>query len=976
MGVSSYYETTITRTTAMNRYARLEIRPIPPDAGTAALCRAAHDLGFSTLEQLYHTRLFFIAHPALTDKDVDRLSATLLTDPVVEQSCWQWVEPGAPPPVEPQTVEVEFHPGVTDRVAYEIKKAAQRLGLPPLQVATGHQYRWAGRLDRAEQHRLARQVLCNEVVQRYQLGPIAPAFIEETVADSRVETFNLADLNDSDLLALSQTRRLALNLAEIAVLRAFSRQAARPLTDAELEMVAQTWSEHCFHKTFKAQITYREIDPATQQAVHQEIIDGLFKTYIRAATAACAKDWLVSAFVDNAGIVKFDGEYVLSFKVETHNHPSALEPFGGANTGVGGVIRDILGVSARPIAATDVLCFGPQDLPPAEVPAGSLHPRRVQAGVVAGVGDYGNKMGVPTVNGAVVYHPGYTANPLVYCGCVGLAPAGSHTTAPQPGDRLLVLGGRTGRDGLRGATFSSLDLDSETSEATFASTAVQIGDPIIEKDVAEVVLAARDARLYHAVTDCGAGGLSSAIGEMAQELGAAVELKRVGLKYSGLRPWEIWLSEAQERMVLAVPAGNLPQLAELCRRFEVDWDEVGYLSGDGRIVVRYDGQTVVDLPLDLLFNRHPRLELLAEWQPAPPLKRGGNGGDIDPTLALLALLADPNVASKEAVIRTYDHEVQGATVVKPLTGARNHGPSDAAVLKPRVGQTGQGIALSNGLNPFYSALDPYAMAVSAVDEAVRNAVAVGGDPDQLSLLDNFCWGNPNLPDRLGGLVRAAKGCYDAARAFDAPFISGKDSLNNEYVDSQGQRTPIPGTLLISAMAIVPDIQHVVTMDAKRAGDVIYIVGQTRRELGGSLLARHYDVAGDIPPTLPPRPLETARALHRAMRRGLVRACHDLSEGGLAVAAAEMALAGGLGLSIDLAQAPLVAAVGDPLLALFSESNGRWLVEVAPELAAAFEETLAGYVAARCGAVIAAPLLRVGPIEVEVSRLDAAWRGQG
>jgi phosphoribosylformylglycinamidine synthase len=971
----------------MSRYARVEIISlIPFEVGAAALRQAAHDLGLINLEAIHPVKLFFLAHPELTAADVEQLGRTLLTDPVVERCRWRWsddqhVEPSLGPAntnksSERYFIEVAYHPGVTDRVAYEVKRAARRLALPPLQVATGHQYRIQGDLSQAELHLLARQVLCNEVIQRYHLGRIEPLFIEEHSGDGRVDIIELAGLDDQQLLQLSQERRLALNLQELAVLRAYSRQIGRGLTDAELEMAAQTWSEHCFHKTFKAQITYTEIDPATRQPVSEETIDGLLNATIRAATTACRKSWVVSAFVDNAGIIEFDGEHVLSFKVETHNHPSALEPFGGANTGVGGVIRDILGVSARPIAVTDVLCFGPQTLPASELPAGSLHPRRVQAGVVAGVGDYGNKMGIPTVNGAVIYHPGYTANPLVYCGCAGLAPADSHTTEPEVGDTLVVLGGRTGRDGLRGATFSSLDLGSETSEAAFASTAVQIGDPIIEKDVLEVVLAARDAGLYHAITDCGAGGLSSAIGEMAQRLGAKVELSQVSLKYQGLRPWEIWLSEAQERMVLAVPPDKLPALSALCRRFDVNLDQVGQISGDGRIVVTYNGQPVVDLPMALLHEGHPRLNLTATWPVKPAAAQTVTGLEaIDPAAALLALLADPNVASKEAIIRTYDHEVQGGTVVKPLVGIDNHGPSDAAVLKPRQGKGWQGIAISNGINPRYGLIDPYAMALSAVDEAVRNAVAVGADPDRLALLDNFCWGNPNLPDRLGGLVRAAKGCYEAARTFDAPFISGKDSLNNEYVDPAGQRLPIPGTLLISAIAVVPDIRQVVTMDAKAAGNLIYLVGETRAELGGSLLAAHYQLEADTVPMLPPQALPTARALHRAISQGRVRACHDLSEGGLAVAAAEMALAGGLGLDLDIAAIPGAADRVQPLLALFGESNGRWLVEVSPEDAAAFEAVMSGCRLACCGQVTAAPQLKLGPIELELAQLEAAWRGQ-
>ncbi|MDM8519874.1 phosphoribosylformylglycinamidine synthase subunit PurL, partial [Anaerolineales bacterium HSG6] len=716
---------------------------------------------------------------------------------------------------------------------------------------------------------------------------------------------------------------------------------------------------------------------------------GLLNTTIRAATEECSKDWILSAFVDNAGIIEFDGENVLSFKAETHNHPSALEPFGGSNTGVGGVIRDIIGVSARPIAVTDVLCFGPQDLPADKVPAGSLHPRRVQAGVIAGVGDYGNKMGIPNINGAILYHPGYTANPLVYCGCVGIAPRDGHVTDPHVGDRLLVLGGRTGRDGLRGATFSSLDLDSETSEASFASTAVQIGDPIVEKDVTEVIMLARDAKLYNAITDCGAGGLSSAIGEMAEKLGAIVELTKVGLKYSGLRPWEVWLSEAQERMVLAVSPDKVEAVAELCALYNVDWDDVGHMTGEGQMVVQYDGQPVVDLPMALLHDGHPRLELLAEWQradtpPTPTIEALDRLDHIDQNKVLLTILADPNVASKEAIIRTYDHEVHGGTVIKPMTGVENHGPSDAAVLNPviwqtKVGQRGagkigyKGFALSNGINPLYGLEDPYCMAVSAVDEAVRNVVAVGADPDQLALLDNFCWGNPNLPDRLGGLVRAGKGCYDAARAFDLPFVSGKDSLNNEYVADNGERTPIPSTLLISAIAIVPDVRQTVTMDVKEAGNLIYLVGETRNELGGSILAQYYDIPHTSVPNLPKQALETARSLHGAIRQGLVQACHDLSEGGLAVAAAEMALAGGLGVCVDLHRIQTIA--GSKIFSMFSESNGRWLVEVSPDNAIKFEQAMNGAIVAQCGEVTAKPVLKIESINLSIAELNRAWRGE-
>jgi phosphoribosylformylglycinamidine synthase len=455
-----------------------------------------------------------------------------------------------------------------------------------------------------------------------------------------------------------------------------------------------------------------------------------------------------------------------------------------------------------------------------------------------------------------------------------------------------------------------------------------------------------------------------------------VELARVGLKYSGLRPWEIWLSEAQERMVIAVPSQHLDDLAEICQQFDVEWDDIGRITGDRQMVVKYDGKPVVDLPMALLHDSHPQLQLDAEWQQTftEPFTDQETLDRIDPVQALLALLADPDVASKEAVIRTYDHEVRAGTVVKPLTGIKNHGPSDAAVLKPLGTNTLKGVAVSNGINPRVGLVDPYAMALCVVDEAIRNAVAVGADPDQLAILDNFCWGNPNLPDRLGALVRAAKGCHDAARAFDVPFISGKDSLNNEYVDRTGERTPIPGTLLVSAIAIVPDIRQAVTMDLKTPDDLLYIVGETRDELGGSLLAAHFDFKSGQVPGLPRHPLQTVRQLHQAIKLGTVRACHDLSEGGLAVAAAEMALAGGLGLMLDVAAVPVGPDACHLLITLFSESNGRWLVEVPPAQATFFESLLDGCVFSKIGKVIEEPQLQFGSIEIPVKPLEQAWRG--
>ncbi|MEP7359541.1 MAG: AIR synthase-related protein, partial [Anaerolineales bacterium] len=559
----------------------------------------------------------------------------------------------------------------------------------------------------------------------------------------------------------------------------------------------------------------------------------------------------------------------------------AIEPFGGANTGVGGVIRDVLGVSARPIAATDVLCFGPMNIPIASLPEGVLHPRRVQSGVVAGVQEAAIRGVAVCSNGAILYDPGYTSNPLVFCGCVGLAPKNRHPREPQPGDRVIVLGGRTGRDGLRGATFSSMTMDGQTGKVAGAS--VQIGDPITEKGLLEVIIRARDAGLYDAITDCGAGGLASAVGEMADPAGAEVDLAAVRLKYPGLAPWEIWLSEAQERMVLAVPPRQLGALQALCAIFDVELTDIGAFTKTGQLKVAYNGAPVLELANNFLHGGRPQRHLMAQI-PNIAADKPLDSAQTAPLLAqagplLLRLLAHPDIASKAAVIRVYDHEVLGGTIIKPLTGAADDGPSDAAVLRPIGTQGPRGIVLSNGINPQMGKVDPYRMALSVVDEAVRNAVAAGADPAHIGLLDNFCWGDPNRPETLGGLVEAARGCHDAALHYGAPFISGKDSLNNEYLGADGARHAIPPTLLISAIGLIEDVGRAVSMDFKEAGNAVYLLGETRPEFGGSHLGMvageaGSGLAGSAAPGRPKQAPELYRALHRAMQAGLVRACHD------------------------------------------------------------------------------------------------------
>jgi phosphoribosylformylglycinamidine synthase len=632
------------------------------------------------------------------------------------------------------------------------------------------------------------------------------------------------------------------------------------------------------------------------------------------------------------------------FKVETHNHPSALEPYGGANTGIGGVIRDPMGtgLGARPVCNTDVFCFARPDLPADKIPAGVLHPRRVMRGVVSGVRDYGNRMGIPTVNGAIYFDDRYLGNPLVYCGTVGILPSDKSFGQPQLDDHIVVVGGRTGRDGIHGATFSSAELTDQSE--SLSGGAVQIGNAITEKMVLDVVLAARDRGLYNAITDCGAGGFSSAVGEMGEEIGAEVYLERAPLKYEGLSYTEIWISEAQERMVLSVPDEHWEEFQTLCQSEDVEATIIGRFVPSGKLTLKYHDQQVGQLPMEFLHNGRPPVIRQASYAPAPetPIELPAQTASYnDPLLAILSSL---NVASKEWVIRQYDHEVQAGSVVKPLVGVTNDGPSDAAVVRPVLASR-RAVAVSCGMNPYYGDLDTYHMATSGIDEAIRNCVAVGADPERIAILDNFCWGDCEQPETLGSLVRAALACHDMAVALLTPFISGKDSLNNEfsYVDTAGEKQSIaiPPTLLISAMGQVDNVDHCVTMDLKAAGNLLYQVGITRCELGGS----HYALVADLGGGRVPRvDLVTAKAtfaaVYQAICEGLVRACHDLSEGGLVVAAAEMAFAGGLGASIDLTNVPRETDAEHPVVLLFGESNSRFLCEVPAERAAAFEAIFA------------------------------------
>ncbi|MDH4365140.1 MAG: phosphoribosylformylglycinamidine synthase subunit PurL [Acidimicrobiia bacterium] len=930
--------------------AALVVGPGHADQTEGGPLAQARLFGFD-VERIEQFRLYHLEGDLSAD-DLDRLAGALLTEPVGQW--WSTAEEHlaavAPGPGR-RVVEVGLRPGVTDREGAELVRASRELGFDVQAASVARRLVVTGRLTDAGLAALASGVLHNEVVERWAEGLLEPAFTDPEAKSPGTDRLAVRRAADDELMAVSRSRRLGLALPEMRAVAEQFRHLEREPTDAELETIAQTWSEHCSHKTFRARITFD--DPAMAP------VEGLLNTYLRAATDRIAAPWVRSAFVDNAGIVAFDDHHDLAIKVETHNHPSALEPFGGANTGVGGVVRDILGVSARPVAVTDVLCFGPLDLDPAEVPAGVLHPRRIRSGVVAGVGDYGNKIGVPTVAGAIVHDPSYTTTPLVFAGCVGLLPHGSHRTRPRSGDAVVVLGGAVGRDGVGGATFSSQSMGAETAD--IAGSSVQIGDPLIEKGLIDVVVAARDAGLYNAITDCGAGGLSSAVGEMAEGLGAEVDLALVPRKYPGLAPWEVWLSEAQERMVLACP--DPAAVLALAARWQVGADVIGRFTGDGRLVVRDGDDVVVDLDIGFLHEGRPPLELRAAvLAPARPPRRAAAA---DPAAALLALLAHPSIRSNEAVVRTFDHEVLGGTVIRPYGGVAGDAPADGTVLVPPGTPGPRGYAIGVGVNVVLGRYDTEAMAWATVDEAVRNAVASGADPAQLSLLDNFSWGNPTDPTTLAQLVAACRGCHDAALAYGAPFVSGKDSLYNEFVGPDGRPDPVTPTLVITALGLVPDVELAPVTGVTAPGHDVWLVGPLAGALGGSHLddALGADHGGPVPAPDPQAPARH-RAVHAAITAGVVRSAHDLAEGGLAVAAAEWALGGRLGLRLLDAE-PTAAEVGHEVL--FGEGPARYLLEVAPADRARLIELIPD--ATRIGVIAADPVVSIGGGALHVG-LDA------
>ncbi len=755
--------------------------------------------------------------------------------------------------------------------------------------------------------------------------------------DLPVENFRriaIRDLDPEGLGELSEDMKLSLSIDDMIEIQLYyAAEMRREPTDVELECIAQTWSEHCKHRIFGARIEH--CGPGGEEVIHS-----LFKTYIKEVTERIMErkpGFVLGCFIDNAGFIRLDENKAVCLKVETHNHPSAIEPYAGANTGLGGVIRDILGAGkgAKPIASCDVFCFGPPDIDSADIKAVDvIHPLGIMRGVVRGVRDYGNRMGIPTISGAVQFDPAYIYNPLVFCGTAGVIPITDIDKQMRSDLRIIAVGGRTGRDGLKGATFSSMALDTESHEDD--QQAVQIGNPIEEKKAADFVLDARQRGLVIFITDCGAGGFSSAAGEMLSEVGGNLYLERAPLKEPGMTSWEIFLSESQERMVLAVEESALPQLRELAQTYETELTEIGESDHSGLLKIWHDGELVCELDNSRLHDapvRHMRSEFIP----------GVSKADMDWVAGDLAadlreVLGDFAICSREPIIREYDHEVQGNTVLKPLAGASGDAPQDASVV--RIDGSDQLMAMGLALLPEWGKSDPRAMGRATVDECVRSLVVAGANPERIALLDNFCVGNPEDPRELGMLVETCKGIAEASEAYSAPFVSGKDSFYN-YFETEEGAVSIPITCLISAMGIVEQQSHVTGASIRKAGSLLAIVGLSGSDLGGSVYARVKGVEGvKVPEIDLGAALESYRTFHKAVAAGLILAAHDISEGGLAVTAAEMGFSMQAGLEIDLDALPVSGSPGS-VARLFGESPSRILIEVAEAASGQLEELFTG-----------------------------------
>ncbi len=844
-----------------------------------------------------------------TPEQARELGNKLLADPEIET----FTVNELPLDSDFYTREVAYKPGVMNPASGSFLKAAEYLGIKPEAVDSSIEYILPRTVDADFADLIVNRLLMNKTVQRIVDTP--PSSLTFEAEPGPVTTIPIRQASDNELMELSKDK-LFLTLDEMRAVKAKFTKLNREPTDCELEIVAAAWSEHCGHKTFNAGIELPD----------GSIKDPLFKRIKDTARKHFEKVGVLSAFHDNSGVIKFYDGQAICGKVETHNSPSAIEPYGGAMTGSGGVFRDIVGtgLGAKNIISTDMFCLAPPDLDDSRLPAGTLRPDYLQRRVVDGVRDYGNRMGIPTANGSLHFHEDFRAKPTVIVGAYGIMPEEyAQKGEPLVGDLVIAMGGRTGRDGIHGATFSSGEMTDRTANVN--SSAVQIGNAIEEKRTFDAIMEARDTGCIRAITDCGAAGFSSAIGEIGENIGVTVDISKAPLKYQGLAPWEIFLSESQERMVLAVPPEKAESLAAICAKYNVEQAVLGEFDGSHTLTVTYGDQTVAELDYEFLKNGLPERVMKANWQPEiiEEERPTWPHGSEDWINRLSGVLSHGNVCSKQPIVRQYDHGVQGGNVVSPFGGVTEEGPNDALVVRPMLDKP-YGVVQSHGMNPILNRYNPYEGSKWAIAETMANYVAVGGNPREAALVNNFIWPFPDEQE-MGSLDKSVDAITDMMDALEIPVISGKDSLSSTYRGKDGEVIKIPPVLCMSAFGRIPDVEKTMTAEIKKPGSTLVLVGKQSAGMAGSA---YYDVAGGQSSHVPEIDIEnlpkTLDAVHKAIVSGDVLACHDISEGGLVSAVTEMAIGGNCGATLD------IPSHADEEHFLFNETAGCFVVEVADE----------------------------------------------
>lgn len=882
----------------------IRVTPLEDDPlGRDIQQEAKRTLGLDTIDEVRTAKVYRLQ--GISDEEARILAEQVLTDPINQR--YKLDEPVGH--YTSHVIEVAYKAGVMNPEAESIMKAAKDLNIHPEAADSSREYAFFGEAEATQVENVVGRLLVNKTVE--QVVTEKPVSLTFEGSPGPVNIVPIRDASEADLMELSKDK-LFLNAEEMGVVQKYFRGLERDPTDAELEIIAARWSEHCGHKTFNAKV----------------IVDGVEKEplYARIKNAAKEhfKDLVISAFNDNSGVMRFYDGQAISGKVETHNSPSAIEPYGGAMTGSGGVFRDIMGTGqgAKTIISTDMFCFAPPDLDESLLPPGTLSPDYLQRRVVQGVRDYGNRMGIPTGNGSVHYHEDFRAKPTVIVGAYGIMPEiYAEKGEPQLGDLVVIIGGRTGRDGIHGATFSSGEMTDRT--ASVNSSAVQIGNAIEEKRMADALLEARDLGFIRAITDCGAAGFSSAIGEIGENVGVTVDIGKAPVKYSGLAPWEIWLSESQERMVAAVSPLNIEGFLDVCHKYNVEATVLGKFDGSHTLTVNYGEQNVAELDYQFLSEGLPQRTMYARYEQAevPEVRPPAPANEQEWVSRLKAVLTHGNVCSKEPIVRQYDHGVQGGNVVSPFGGVNQSGPNDALVIRPILGKP-YGMVQSHGMNPILNRLDPYEGTVWAVAEAAANYVSAGGDIEEAAAVGNYIWPFPD-EESMGSLDRSVDAAVDMMYALKLPVISGKDSLSSTYRGKNGEVVKIPPVYTMSIFGRIPDVEKTMTSDIKDPGNsALYLIGKPSSGMGGST---YYDVSGGSSGNIPVVDIvalpKTLRSVHTLIESGQILSCHDVSEGGVVTAVAEMCFGGQAGVSLVLPN------LGDYECFLFNETAGCFVIEV-------------------------------------------------